>query len=468
MANRRPLVAESVVVFRNSQHQEARGTLVRLTRHNVVFEVYNPYSIVQLSEVLVDVRIRRADRDIYSGKAVVTNLISTGLMLIVSASLVDPWSDLAGLAPGPDLRAEVENFVHDWTSGNRELRPSYQVSVSNIRNFLQEFSRWLEHGEMVAGVKEPGASPELVDAFVRDIDAKVSPKLIELFDAFEVEARQVPEDLLGIHKEFARREIHPLMLRSPFMHRSYTKPLGYAGDYIMVNMLLGEALEGTNSYAKIVNGYCLRTVTARAHRNRIDQLTQLLTSEAQRVNGSHRRFQVLNVGCGPAAEVQRFVAGSALADGTDIELVDFNEETLEYARGQIDGAIRDHRRRTVSRFTHRSVHQLLKQASGRGDAGEPRYDLVYCAGLFDYLSDRVCGRLLKLFYGWTLPGGLIVATNVHTRHPGKGFMEHLQEWNLILRAEDAMLSLAPELPNQKVSTEATGANIFLEIRKAEP
>ena len=40
---------QSLVTFRNSQGEAARGTLLKLDRNTVVFEVYNPYSIVQLS-----------------------------------------------------------------------------------------------------------------------------------------------------------------------------------------------------------------------------------------------------------------------------------------------------------------------------------------------------------------------------------------------------------------------------------
>lgn len=43
---------ESLILFRTAHGLEGRGTLLHLTRHSVTFEVYNPYSIVQLSEVL--------------------------------------------------------------------------------------------------------------------------------------------------------------------------------------------------------------------------------------------------------------------------------------------------------------------------------------------------------------------------------------------------------------------------------
>jgi extracellular factor (EF) 3-hydroxypalmitic acid methyl ester biosynthesis protein len=44
-------------------------------------------------------------------------------------------------------------------------------------------------------------------------------------------------------------------------------------------------------------------------------------------------------------------------------------------------------------------------------------------------------------------------------------MEFLQEWNLMLRDDDRMLFLAPELGHQRVTSDATGVNVFLEIRK---
>ena len=46
------------------------------------------------------------------------------------------------------------------------------------------------------------------------------------------------------------------------------------------------------------------------------------------------------------------------------------------------------------------VHQILKEGAkiGENDSGS-QYNVVYCAGLFDYLSDRICKRLLEIFYG---------------------------------------------------------------------
>jgi extracellular factor (EF) 3-hydroxypalmitic acid methyl ester biosynthesis protein len=459
------LSADRAMLFRNSQGEEVSGVLMHLTRDSMVFEVYNPYSIVQLSEVLTDVRIRRGDRDIYTGKAMVDQLINTGLMLVVSAVLTDPWSDVLDLTTGLQLRDEVRRFVDDWTDSNRRLRPGYVHSVSSLRHFLQEFSRWLEHGEMLGGLRDPKTAPERVREFARDVGAVSMPRLGELFQQFEAEACQVADQELAVHKAFARREVHPLILCSPFVHRAYTKPLGYAGDYEMVNMMSRDPWEGASTYARLMNAFFLQNAAVLAHRFRLDRLVDFLAAEVQRGRNESRPCRVLNVACGPAVEVQRFVRDNPLADDLDMELIDFNLQTLEHTRQRITEIAREQHRRTRLTFTHLSVHDLLKQVSKRGSHVEPSYHFVYCAGLFDYLTDRICSRLLQLFYDWTLPGGLVVATNVHSNNPVRCCMEHLQEWSLILRDERQMLDLVPGLGVQRVSCEQTGVNVFLEIQK---
>jgi len=59
----------------------------------------------------------------------------------------------------------------------------------------------------------------------------------ELFDRFENVAAGVEDDLRPGHVLFGRRQLHPLLLCSPFVYRTFAKPLGYAGDYEMVNMM---------------------------------------------------------------------------------------------------------------------------------------------------------------------------------------------------------------------------------------
>ena len=65
------LAMTSIVSFKNSQGLVAQGTLVQLSRQKVVFEVYNPYSVVQLSEVITEMKISQGDRDTYQGLSLI-------------------------------------------------------------------------------------------------------------------------------------------------------------------------------------------------------------------------------------------------------------------------------------------------------------------------------------------------------------------------------------------------------------
>ena len=114
---------------------------------------------------------------------------------------------------------------------------------------------------------------------------------------------------------------------------------------------------------------------------------------------------------------------------------------------------------------HESAHDRLKRAVRRDENPEKaQFDFVYCAGLFDYLSDKVCARLLQYFVQRTRSGGGILVTNVHTSNPQIGVMEHVLEWHLIYRDEAMLESVLPE-PRQatRLYTDATGVNVFAEF-----
>src|SRR6185436_13731591 len=105
---------QSFIVCRNSQGTEVRASLLRLTRYLVVFEVYNPYSILQLSEVLGDFKIIMNERMVYSGRAVITNLVNTGIMVICEATLDEAWLDVdlfSSVNQPNKLQAEFAEFI---------------------------------------------------------------------------------------------------------------------------------------------------------------------------------------------------------------------------------------------------------------------------------------------------------------------------------------------------------------------
>jgi extracellular factor (EF) 3-hydroxypalmitic acid methyl ester biosynthesis protein len=290
-----------------------------------------------------------------------------------------------------------------------------------------------------------------------------------LHERFEEIADGVDEELRPEHEHFARRHLHPLFLCSPFGHRAYHKPLGYAGDYLMVDMILRPPCEGPSLFAKTMNLWLLRQYPSEAHRNRIDQLVRWLSQECLRRHVRGGMCRVLSVGCGPAHEIQRFIQTGPLADCLDMELLDMNEETLAHSAAVMEQLKRAHGRRCKIRTKKRSVLGLLRDASRSSSAAPTaQYDFIYCAGLFDYLTDGACRQLLKVCWDWLSPGGLLVATNVDSSRPFRHMLEFLLDWHLIYRDRKQMLKLVPpEIPEEHctLSSDSTGVNLFLEFRR---
>jgi len=309
---------------------------------------------------------------------------------------------------------------------------------------------------------------ELENEIFSGIENRVVEEVLPSMERFEEVAKEISEAEAAVHKSYVRRELHPIVLCSPFLYRTYTKPLGYAGDYEMVNMMLRNPYEGSSAFAKLLNFALLNTEPVVAHRNRIDYLVDKIRNECER-RVSKGKTRIFNLACGPAVEIQRFLREYDESDLAEIDLLDFNSETLEYTRERIQEARMAGGRETPVRYFQRSVHQLLRAATQGGEDEFTGYDIVYCAGLFDYLSQRVCKRLVDLFCTMIRPGGIVIVTNVAASNPRKAWMEYVMEWNLIYRNEDEMNDLVPDgfpVSRIEVKEDSTGVNLFLEIERA--
>lgn len=466
--------SQSVITCRNSQGTELTANLLRIKRYSVVFEVYNPYSILQLSEVLSDFRIMASRRLLYHGKAVVSNLLNTGIVLVCEAMLDEGWVEVdfltgvggraGGGGGGGDLASQFTSFMTEWKTANQVQAP-FKLVVSNMASMLSGVQHWLTGVDVGIRTTVTRRRDDLEQEIFSSVQERVVEEVLPAMQRFEEVVAEVEQNEVSVHKSYARRELHPIMLCSPFLYRTYTKPLGYAGDYEMVNMMLRNPYEGSSAFAKLLNFALLNTPPVVAHRNRIDYLVEKLRTEcARRV--SRGKTRIFNLACGPAVEIQRFLRECEESDLAEVDLLDFNAETLDYTRERIQEARMAGGRETKVGYFQRSVHQLLRAATQGGEDEFTQYDIVYCAGLFDYLSQRVCKRLVELFATMVKPGGLVIVTNVADANPSKAWMEYLVEWNLIYRGRAEMEDLVPEQASVKetrIIEDATGVNLFLEI-----
>ncbi len=475
-AKSRPLpsasaAAEIQIVFQNADGATLRGTPLHFNRHTAVWELYQTDSAPRLSETLANFKIIFQERTVYAGRAVISNLLDAGGKIICDATLDEAnWNNLDFSSPPKDglVANEFKKFLGEWQKLYK-VSPEFKVIIADMQTFLTDLRLWLEQVELGLRAAPANKRRDLEQKISDELAPSILPLLTNFFEKFENVLREVEPELLSAHQNFARRQLHPLLLCSPFLHRCFMKPLGYAGDYEMVNMMLRDPLEGASLYAKIINLWFVKQPPAEAHRNRIARLVRQLQDTTARAAHAGRKAKILNIGCGPAHEVQQFLRESHLADRAHFTLIDFNEETLAHCQSVVNEAKSKGGRNTQFNFVKKSVQQIVRE-SGRRNAADvnKQFDLVYCAGLFDYLSDTFCQQLTDIFYGWLAPGGKLVTTNVDDYNPRRLTMDHIMEWHLFYRRSADLLALKPDAAPEDlcvVKADATGVNLYFEAQK---
>jgi extracellular factor (EF) 3-hydroxypalmitic acid methyl ester biosynthesis protein len=253
------------------------------------------------------------------------------------------------------------------------------------------------------------------------------------------------------------------------MYRTFRKPLGYAGDYEMVNMMLRDPIEGGSLFAKLLNTFFLATPPVIAHQNRIQYLIEFLKAELADAWAERRQARVFNIGCGPAREIQDLLIQSEVSNHGHFTLLDFNDETIQHTRKTLTELIQRHERAAEVNLVRKSVGQLLKEEARNNSAAIPsHFDIVYCAGLYDYIPQKLCQQLTSLFYRMLRPGGLMVVTNVAACNPSRHWMELCVDWHLVYRNAEDMKALIPATANRehcRLLSDESGVNSFLEVRK---
>ncbi|MES2741739.1 MAG: SAM-dependent methyltransferase [Pseudomonadota bacterium] len=345
------------------------------------------------------------------------------------------------------------------------IDPAYREVVENAHAFLVDAARRV--GRVDRSAILSGADGRLRADVFEQLAAPLVRQTQHCLQGLEREGARLDPALVPSHRDFAQRALHPLILSAPFVFRSYAKPLGYAGDYCMVNQIVDDPRQGPSTYFQIVNVAFLQSAVAIAHRNRIDLLLAFLVRQAERARRAGRPARVLNVGCGPAVEMQRFLSTYAEPEWLSFELVDFNLETLRWTRDRLARIQRQRGSAVSIAYTHESVQRLLKHRPAASAQDEHGYDALYCAGLFDYLSDKICARLTARFAARATPGASLLLTNVHRSNPTRYCMEHLLDWHLMHRDEAGLDALLPAQARQRrLYLDNTGVNVLAEATLA--
>jgi SAM-dependent methyltransferase len=256
--------------------------------------------------------------------------------------------------------------------------------------------------------------------------------------------------------KMVQRELLPYVHLSSFAERCYSKPRGYAGDYLTIEMMYNNEPSGTGRIGPIIDECMLREPPCQAARNRRHLLSGQINETIRSTNG---RAHIMSLACGPGREIFDALSGSAL-DAVDVTALDIDQEALSTVKKQSE----------QQGIPVRVLHgNLIYLAAGRQQIDLPPQDLIYSIGLIDYFNDGLVVKLIDWIFDRLRPGGRVILGNFHPRNPARGLMDHVLEWPLIYRDENKMNELYSaskfRLPCSNILFEQQEINLFAECTK---
>jgi len=295
-----------------------------------------------------------------------------------------------------------------------------------------------------------------------EMDEALYARVKETMDSFDGYLEHLAEYLSG-RVELAEhvwgyvfKEIFPYFMRSRFAERAYFKPKGYAGDFLMMEAIYRNIPDGDGLLGMMIDRYCLDCPPPRAVRDRRRMLAGLIESHVTNIMDKRDRVGIMNLACGSNRELFDFIGKFNNSHMLDCICIDADAEALEYTSKHVDV------------FEHQARIRLMQENVVKWAIGRVRHDfelqdIIYSAGLTDYLDERLFAALVNRSWEYLRPGGMLVLSNFSKANPNKAWMDHIFQWKLIYRDEDdlrAIFSGTPFGDNVEILSESQGVNLF--------
>ncbi|MBX7116112.1 MAG: hypothetical protein K1X64_17410 [Myxococcaceae bacterium] len=261
-----------------------------------------------------------------------------------------------------------------------------------------------------------------------------------------------------------RDRLHPYFLQANAMARAFHKPLGYAGDYEVMNMAYRNQPEGDSPLGKALHQWFNTTLGATAVRTRRRWILEQMQIHGRDWKGT---YKICSVAAGSAYELGDLIHESFLVERCELTCVDQDRSALTFASEQLNEAMQHAERSCPTAFVHDSVHNMV----GAGATAARRFtpqSFIYSLGLYDYLPEKVGRLLTRYLYNQLEPGGRLIVGNYAQQTDTRFTIEMVMDWQLLYRSEAQLMALAADLPigaTCRYTAECTGMQLFLIVDK---
>ncbi|MFH1282193.1 MAG: hypothetical protein ABII27_00835 [bacterium] len=457
-----------LVKFGDSENKEIVGDVINFSEYGIAFAVEEPNFVLASSQVIHDFMIIFNNKVIFKGNITIVDVTEKDDKLEVRANFMQTIFDVQKiftLVKKVSVKGEIASYVGQLINHRKKINKKYSVLINDMRYFLENLKTKLDAVEndlkKDPQINESEAGIEILEAIRKPICKYVFDKFIKLNKlmlSFNAE-----ENLL--HKHYFQNQLHPLYLMSSFNSRAYTKPLGYAGDYEVSNMIYRNSYEGETLFSKFIHKLSINFPVAQAHRNRVSIIIDFINDYIKEKEHACD-IKILSIGSGPGKEVEVFMKKTNRNTACTYTLVDFDPNALTYCQGSLLKLKAKLKHEIKLNFLSMTIRQVLKKINEIEMLANQ--DIIYLFGFFDYIPSEHCKLFLKVLYKNIKQGGKLIISNVHVQNEFRIALEHGADWYLYHRSEQEVRELADGIKGNKkvdISFDKTKVNIFLNITK---
>lgn len=222
---------------------------------------------------------------------------------------------------------------------------------------------------------------------------------------------------------------HPVadcFLEDPFTRWSFEKPRGYSGDAQLLDFIYGhksvsDRVASASPLGAALYDYTRNASSSVAVRERRDILTRYVDDVATKTGPE---TEILTIAAGHLREAN---GSKALSENRIKRWVALDQDPLSI------GSIARDFAGTCVEAVDGSVKDILLRSHDLG-----RFDFVYAAGLYDYLTQKVAIKLTRRCLDMLKPGGTFLFANFAEEIAVDGYMESFMNWALLLRGSADM------------------------------
>ncbi|RYF87601.1 MAG: class I SAM-dependent methyltransferase [Chitinophagaceae bacterium] len=275
--------------------------------------------------------------------------------------------------------------------------------------------------------------------YVRHIVAKGGPVGNEIKKLQEaVNAIRSKEDIVELNIV-----LHAQLTLDTMVGHTYLKPYGYAGDFEIIEKIYAQKRHA-NAAIDAWDQFYHSLDACDAVRNRKKYFKEVMVNAL--ASGAKN---VLILGSGPCTDLFEYLTENP-ANSLQFTCVDIDATAIKYA-SEKNAAFMNQ-----ITFVHRNIFRYTTTDS---------YDLVWSAGLFDYLSDEQFVFIIKKMRAFLTDKGKMIIGNFSENNPSQYCMEVMGDWYLNHRSPALLTQLGVHAGFEeaaiRVEQEELGINLFV-------